>query len=208
MPGSSSRSSRSRAVSFPFLCCCATRAAPRLPRRQRGDDAGRREGRGLRASEMGRGKGNAGSGTYSGGGKAGGSGRRARGTAYHMDEWDCPITWCGRVTWLRESSRARSRASSRARGRARRSPAARAHHNRTSSSSGATTSAIEPQLLHPRPDGLSDAQHRPDRQGRHAVHRLLRRAILHRRPLVLHHRPERVSHRPFEGRHSRPRRSA
>ena len=31
----------------------------------------------------------------------------------------------------------------------------------------------------------------------------LRRAVLHRGPLVLHHRPERLSHRPVKGRHSR-----
>ena len=61
--------------------------------------------------------------------------------------------------------------------------------------------AVEPQLLHPRPDGLPHPQHRPHRQGRHAVHRLLRRAVLHRRPLVLHHRAERLSHRPVQGRH-------
>ena len=40
---------------------------------------------------------------------------------------------------------------------------------------------VEPELLHARADGLSDAQHRPARQGGHAVHRLLRRAVLHRR---------------------------
>ena len=60
---------------------------------------------------------------------------------------------------------------------------------------------VEPELLHARADGLPDAQHRPHRQGRHAVHRLLRRAVLHRRPLVLHHRAERLPHRPLEGRH-------
>ena len=38
-------------------------------------------------------------------------------------------------------------------------------------------------------DGLPDAQHRPHRQGRHDVHRLLRRAELHGRPVVVHHRP-------------------
>ena len=45
-------------------------------------------------------------------------------------------------------------------------------------------------------------------QGRHDVHRLLRRAELHGGPLVVHHRAERLPHRPVEGRHSRRRRSA
>jgi arylsulfatase len=49
--------------------------------------------------------------------------------------------------------------------------------------------------------GYQHAQHRPHRQGRHAVHRLLRRAELHRRPLVVHHRAERAAHRPQQGRH-------
>ena len=61
----------------------------------------------------------------------------------------------------------------------------------------------EPELLHARAHGLSDAQHRPHRQGRHDVHRFLRRAVLHRGPLVLHHRAERLSHRALQGRHSR-----
>ena len=52
-------------------------------------------------------------------------------------------------------------------------------------------------------DGLPHAQHRPDRQRRHALHRLLRRAELHRRTLVVHHRAERLPHRPDQGRHSR-----
>ena len=73
--------------------------------------------------------------------------------------------------------------------------------SRTSSSSGATISAIEPLLLHARTDGLPDAQYRPHRQGRHAVHRLLRRAVLHGRPILLHHRAERLSHRALQGRH-------
>ena len=53
-------------------------------------------------------------------------------------------------------------------------------------------------LLH-RTDGLSHAEHRSHRARRHAVHRLLRRTELHRRPIVLHHRPERVPHRSVEG---------
>ena len=61
----------------------------------------------------------------------------------------------------------------------------------------------EPELLFARAHGLPDAQHRPPRQGRHDVHRFLRRTILHRGPLVLHHRAERLSHRPLQGRHSR-----
>jgi hypothetical protein len=34
------------------------------------------------------------------------------------------------------------------------------------------------------------------------VHRLLRRAVLHRRPVDLHHRADGVSHRPQQGRHA------
>ena len=41
------------------------------------------------------------------------------------------------------------------------------------------------------------------RQRRHALHRLLRRAELHRRPRVVHHRSERVPHRAEQGRPAR-----
>ena len=50
------------------------------------------------------------------------------------------------------------------------------------------------------PDGLPDAQHRSGRQGRHALHRLLRRAELHGRARGVHHRAERLPHRPEQGR--------
>jgi arylsulfatase len=43
--------------------------------------------------------------------------------------------------------------------------------------------------------GLPDAQHRPDRRRGDAVHRLLRGAELHGRPVGVHHRAERVPHR-------------
>ena len=66
----------------------------------------------------------------------------------------------------------------------------------------------EPQLLQRRADGLSHAQHRSPRQRGHALHRLLRRAELHRGPRVVHHRPERLPHRPHQGRHARAPRSA
>ena len=59
---------------------------------------------------------------------------------------------------------------------------------------------VEPQLLHQGPDGLQDAQHRPHRQRRHDLHRLVRGAELHRRPRVVHHRPVRSAHRPHQGR--------
>ena len=55
------------------------------------------------------------------------------------------------------------------------------------------------------PDGLSHAQHRPDRHGRRLLHRLLRRAELHRRPLDLHHRPGDAAYRPLQGRPARRR---
>ena len=61
----------------------------------------------------------------------------------------------------------------------------------------------QPQLLQRRADGLSHAQHRPHRQRGDALHRLLRRAELHGRPVVVHHRPERVPHRPDQGRRAR-----
>ena len=61
----------------------------------------------------------------------------------------------------------------------------------------------ERQRLLDGPDGLPHAQHRPDRQGRHDLHRLLRRAELHRRPVVVHHRPVHASHGPEQGRRAR-----
>ena len=60
---------------------------------------------------------------------------------------------------------------------------------------------VEPQLLHARPDGLPDAEHRPDREGGHAVHGQLWRAVLHGRPVFVHHRAERVAYRAVQGRH-------
>ena len=59
---------------------------------------------------------------------------------------------------------------------------------------------LERQRLQPGHDGLQDAQHRPHRQGRRAVHRLVRPAELHRRPRGVHHRPVRLPHRPAQGR--------
>ena len=46
----------------------------------------------------------------------------------------------------------------------------------------------EPQLLQRRADGLPHAEHRPDRGRGDALHRLVRRAELHRRAVVVHHR--------------------
>ena len=74
--------------------------------------------------------------------------------------------------------------------------------SRTFSSSGATTSASPTSAAIRTASWATDAQHRSPRQGRHAVHRFLRRTIVHRGPFFLHHRPERLSHRPFQGRHS------
>jgi arylsulfatase len=48
--------------------------------------------------------------------------------------------------------------------------------------------------------GYQHAQHRPHRQGRHAVHGLLRREQLHRRPLDVHHRQS-ASAPASQGRH-------
>ena len=59
---------------------------------------------------------------------------------------------------------------------------------------------LEHQRLQPRHDGLPHAQHRPHRQRRRDLHRLLRPAILHRRPRRVHHRPEPDAHRPSESR--------
>ena len=56
--------------------------------------------------------------------------------------------------------------------------------------------------------GLQDAEHRPHRQGRHDVHRLLRGEQLHGGPLDLHHRAGLPAHRALQGRHPRRRRSA
>src|SRR5262249_33459553 len=58
----------------------------------------------------------------------------------------------------------------------------------------------QPQLLQRRVDGLPNAQHRPDRRRRDAVHGLVRRAELHGGALLLHHRPERLPHRAEQGR--------
>ena len=49
--------------------------------------------------------------------------------------------------------------------------------------------------LPPRPDGRGDAEHRPHRPGRRDVHRLLRRAELHRRAQRLLHRHESAARR-------------
>src|SRR6266700_1582983 len=89
---------------------------------------------------------------------------------------------------------------------------ARFRTGRTSASVGAAATAetehprhhgrrhrlLEHQRLQPRPDGLSHAQHRPHRQRRRDLHRLLRPAILHRRPRRVHHRPEPDAHRSSE----------
>ena len=58
---------------------------------------------------------------------------------------------------------------------------------------------LEHQRLQPGHDGLQDAEHRPHRQRRRAVHRLVRPAELHRRSRLLHHRPVGLSHRHAEG---------
>ena len=62
---------------------------------------------------------------------------------------------------------------------------------------------LERQCLQPGDDGLQDAQHRSHREGRRALHRLVRAAELHRRTRRLHHRPVAVPHRPAEGRPAR-----
>ena len=59
---------------------------------------------------------------------------------------------------------------------------------------------VQYQRLLARDDGLQDAQHRPDCEGRHDVHGLLRRAELHRGPRVVHHRAVRPAHGHDEGR--------
>ena len=87
--------------------------------------------------------------------------------------------------------------------------AAPAAQSPTSSSSGATTSVRRISAPTPGSDGLQDAQHRPRRPGRHDLHRLLRRAKLHRRPRVVHHRPVGPAHRVDQGRSAgRDRRAA
>ena len=60
--------------------------------------------------------------------------------------------------------------------------------------------SVQHQRLQPRHDGLQDAQHRPHRQRRRAVHRLVRPAELHRRPRRVHHRAVADPHRPDQGR--------
>ena len=58
----------------------------------------------------------------------------------------------------------------------------------------------ERERLQPRDDGLPDAQHRPHRAGGRALHRLVRRAELHRRARRLRHRPVADPHRTDQGR--------
>ena len=66
------------------------------------------------------------------------------------------------------------------------------------------------QRLYPRHDGLPDAQHRPHRQGRCAVHRpygqqccTAGRAVVHPRPAPVPHRPADHRHAGVAARHSR-----
>ena len=70
--------------------------------------------------------------------------------------------------------------------------------------SGRPTSAPTPTAW----SATTDAEHRPHRQGRHDVHRLLRREQLHGGPLDVHHRPDAAAHRPLQGRPARRHRSA
>ena len=61
---------------------------------------------------------------------------------------------------------------------------------------------VEHQLQQPWPDGLPDPEHRPHRERRRGLHRLLRPAKLHRGPRRLHHRAESDPHRPDQGRNA------
>ena len=78
-----------------------------------------------------------------------------------------------------------------------RRPAEEAQHRRHL---GRRHRPVRHQRLLARPDGLQDAQHRPDREGRHDVHRHLCRAELHGRPGVVPDRPVRPPHRHDQGR--------
>ena len=62
---------------------------------------------------------------------------------------------------------------------------------------------VEPVVLQQRHDGISNAEHRPPRTRRDDVHRLVRRAELHRGARVVHHRAERLSHGLVQGRRAR-----
>ena len=55
---------------------------------------------------------------------------------------------------------------------------------------------VQRQRLQQGRDGLQDAQHRSHREGRRALHRLVRAAELHRRPRRVHHRAVADPHRP------------
>ena len=59
---------------------------------------------------------------------------------------------------------------------------------------------VEHRRLPPRHDGRADAEPRQAGQGRHAVHRLLRRGELHGGSRELHHRPVAHPHRHDHGR--------
>ncbi len=58
------------------------------------------------------------------------------------------------------------------------------------------------QRLQPRHHGLPDAEHRPDREGRRALHRRLRAAELHRGSRVVHPRRAPLPHRAAHHRHA------
>ena len=67
---------------------------------------------------------------------------------------------------------------------------------------------LQPVVLQRRADGVPHPEHRPHRRRGRALHRLLRRAELHRRARGVHHRPEPDPHRPHQGRHARRRHRA
>ena len=62
---------------------------------------------------------------------------------------------------------------------------------------------VQRRRLPPGPDVFDDAEPRQDGQRRHALHRLLRGAELHRRPRQFHHRRTADPHRPDHGRPGR-----
>jgi len=79
----------------------------------------------------------------------------------------------------------------------------RSRRSRTSWSSGVTTSASSTSAPTTGHDGLQDAEHRPHRERRRAVHRLVRPAELHGRPRRVRHRAVADPHRPHQGRTAR-----
>ena len=105
---------------------------------------------------------------------------------------------CRRIGAGHGCKRSESRRASAA-GRARRPEAEHSRHH------GRRCRLVQYRRLSPGHHVRQDAEPRQARRRRHALHRLLRRSELHRRPRQLHHRANSAAHRPHHGRPGRRR---